>query len=298
MMEGILRLPDGRQLGYGVYGPPDGVPILDFHGIPGSRLEAALFAEYIQRPDLCFIGFDRPGFGRSTPLPGRSVADIGADVRSLVDHLKIERFIALGYSGGGPFALACAHQMPERIRALGIVSGVGPVALNGDSQGMHESNRKKFNLAQKMPWLARLMLSFAFASLRRQPQRLERQMRSIWAQMPEPDRLALADPTFSAWIIRLTQDAISLSVNGWVHEEILMAQPWTFDLHAITCPNIYLWHGEQDRNVPLAMGKTVAARLPNCRSIFLPSEGHISLMLNHGAQIVAKLVAAQVFLKV
>ncbi len=149
-----------------------------------------------------------------------------------------------------------------------------------------------------MPWLARLMLSFAFASLRRQPQRLERQMRSIWAQMPEPDRLALADPAFSAWIIRLTQDAISLSVNGWVHEEILMTQPWTFDLNAITCPNIFLWHGEQDRNVPLAMGKTVAARLPNCRSTFLPSEGHISLMLKHGAQIVAKLVAAQVFLKV
>ncbi|MBK8794185.1 MAG: alpha/beta fold hydrolase [Holophaga sp.] len=151
MSEGILRLPDGRQLGYGVYGPPDGVPILDFHGIPGSRLEAALFAEYIQRPDLCFIGFDRPGFGRSTPLPGRSVADIGADVRSLVDHLKIERFIALGYSGGGRLPWPVPTRCPSGFGRWGLFLGGGAGGFKRGLAGDARINRKNLIWLKRCP---------------------------------------------------------------------------------------------------------------------------------------------------
>lgn len=288
MIEDILRLPDGRQLGYGVYGNPRGIPVFDFHGIPGSRREAALIAEFLAREEVCFVGFDRPGYGRSTPRRSFQVIDLPADVVALADHLGIARFAALGYSGGGPFALASAWKYPERVAALVIVSGVGPREIG--SQGMHESNRKKFDLAQKYPWLARLLLRAAFANLRRKPTQLAAQLERIWQQMPEPDRAVLQDARFADGILAVTRDAIQQTVAGWAGEEILMAQPWHFRLEEVRCASISLWHGEQDRNVPVAMGMAVAARLPGCRAAFLPGEGHLSLLYHHGREIVEDLI--------
>lgn len=286
--EEVLILPDGRRLGYGIYGNPAGIPIIDFHGIPGSRREAALIVEFIQREDVCFIGFDRPGYGRSSPRPGFRIPDLPADVTALADHLNIDRFIAFGYSGGGPFALACAHHIPDRLAAVGIVSGVGPAEIG--SVGMHENNRKKFNLAQRFPWLARLLLQAAFSPLQRHPQKLEAQMTKIWLQLPEPDRQVLADERFARGILSVTRDAVCERVTGWVNEELLMASAWGFQFEQIDCPNIFLWHGEQDRNVPPAMGRAVADRLKGCTSAFLAADGHLSLLYHHGQQIIDSLL--------
>lgn len=290
MIEDTLRLKDGRLLGYGLYGNPGGIPIVDFHGIPGSRREATLIASFLGRDDLCFVGLDRPGYGHSSPKRGFRITDLPGDVAALADHLQIRRFLALGYSGGGPFALACGWQIPERIAALGIVSGVGPSEIG--SAGMHASNRKKFNLAQRLPALARLMLGIAFSNLRRHPDQLAAQMKRIWAQMPDPDRAALADPRFADGILDVTRDAIHQSVRGWSGEEVLMAQPWGFDLQDVRSPRVHLWHGSLDRNVPLAMGQAVAQRLPDCQPVFLEAEGHLSLLYHHGADIVETLVRA------
>jgi pimeloyl-ACP methyl ester carboxylesterase len=286
--EDVLILPDGRRLGYGVYGDPAGIPIIDFHGIPGSRREAALIAEFIHREDVCFIGFDRPGYGRSSPRTGFRIPDLPADVTVLAGHLQIDRFIAFGYSGGGPFALACAHQIPNRLAAVGIVSGVGPYEIG--SSGMHDNNRKKFNLAQRFPWLARLLLQAAFSPMQRRPEKLEAQMTKIWQQLPEPDRQVLEDDRFTQGILAVTRDAVCERTTGWVNEELLMASAWGFALEQVACPNICLWHGEQDRNVPPAMGRAIAIRLKGCTSAFLAGEGHLSLLYHHGQAIIDSLV--------
>ena len=288
MIESTLPLKDGRILGYGIYGNPQGIPVFDFHGIPGSRREAALIEQFLSREDVCFIGFDRPGFGCSSPKRNYKITDLPADAAALADHLNIRRFIALGYSGGGPFALACGCQIPERITAIGIVSGVGPSEIG--SEGMHASNRKKFDLAQRLPWLARLLLKTAFSSLRSHPNRLAPQLNKIWQQMPAPDRKALEDKRFSDGILAVTQDAIKNTVIGWVNEEVLMAQPWGFELQSVCAARIFLWHGCLDRNVPVEMGKVVAERLPHCQAVFLEGEGHLSLLYNHGREIVDELI--------
>jgi len=288
MIEDILTLADGRLLAYGVYGNPAGIPILDFHGIPGSRCEAELISRFLQRSDLCLIGFDRPGYGRSSPKPRYQITDVAGDVAALLDHLGILRCIGLGFSGGAPFALACTMQIADRIAALGIVSGVGPSEVG--SNGMHASNRKKFDLAQRFPWLARVMLTTALSGLRSHPEKLESQLRKIWLQMPEPDREILQDERFAEGIILVTRDAISRSVKGWVNEELLMASDWGFDLGSVACPHIFLWHGLEDRNVPAAMARAVADRLPSCQSTFLEHEGHISLLYDHGSEIIDTLV--------
>lgn len=295
MIEEVLQLKDGRQLGYGIYGNPEGIPVVDFHGTPGSRREAKLIADFVGREDLRIIGIDRPGYGQSSYRAGYGragfrIASFPDDVRALADHLHLDRFIALGYSGGGPFALACGRWIPERIAALGVVSGVGPAVVG--SEGMHESNRKKFDLAKRFPWLARIMLRAAFSNLRRNPEQLEAQLKRIWAQMPEPDRQALQDERFAGGILAVTRDAIASTVRGWANEELLMAQPWQFDLEDVRCPNIYLWHGCMDKNVPPAMGRAVASRLPNCHAIFVEGEGHLSLMYRYGGEIIETLVKA------
>jgi pimeloyl-ACP methyl ester carboxylesterase len=290
MIENTITLPDGRLLGYGLYGNPLGIPILDFHGIPGSRREAELIASYIKRDDLCFIGFDRPGYGRSTPKRNYKINDLPADVAVLADYLKINRFIALGYSGGGPFALACAAQMPERLGAVGIVSGVGPSEIG--SEGMHESNKRKFNLAQRLPGLARMMLTAGFSAMRRHPDEIGLKLESVWRQMPEADQIVLQDKFFAEGITEITLDAIRQTVRGWVDEEILMSKPWQFNLTEIKAANLFLWHGGLDRNVPISMAKAVSERIPGCRASFFPEEGHLSLLYNHGEEIISTLVKA------
>jgi pimeloyl-ACP methyl ester carboxylesterase len=247
-----------------------------------------LIESYIHRNDVCFIGIDRPGYGRSSPLRRYKIIDLPALVEELTDFLEIKRFIALGYSGGGPFALACGALIPERISALGVVSGVGPAKIG--SEGMHEANRKKFELAQRFPGIARFLLTKAFSSLQQRPENLEGQLSTIWQQMPEVDRETLEDKNYAAGILSVTKDAISQSVAGWVCEEILMTLPWSFELNEVKCKNVFLWHGGMDRNVPLSMGKAVAQHLPQCSAVIYPDEGHLSLLYNHGAEIINKLV--------
>lgn len=288
MLEDTLTLKDGRLLAYGVYGNPAGIPILDFHGIPGSRREAELVSRFLERSDLRLIGFDRPGYGHSSSKPHYQISDVTGDVAALLDHLQIQRCIGLGFSGGAPFVLACGQRIPERFSSIGIVSGVGPSTIG--SKGMHASNRKKFNLAQRFPWLARLMLNTALSGLQSHPSKLESQLRNIWQQMPEGDRDVLRDARFAEGIIQVTRDAISRSVKGWVNEELLMASSWGFELGSLASPPIFLWHGMEDRNVPLAMAKAVADRLPNCQAHFVAYEGHISLLYNHGSEIIDTLV--------
>lgn len=290
MIEKTITLPDGRLLGYGLYGNPLGIPIFDFHGIPGSRREAELIASFIKRDDLCFIGFDRPGFGRSSPKRNYKIIDIPADVAILADHLNLNQFIALGYSGGGPFALACAAQMPERLAAIGIVSGVGPSEIG--SEGMHESNKKKFNLAQRMPLVSRFLLSAVFSKMRHHPENFSSDLEKVWLQMPDVDQNVIQDRIFSNGITEVSKDAIQRTVRGWVAEEILMTQPWQFNLTEIKARNMFLWHGELDRNVPISMAKAVAERISACKAKFFPAEGHLSVIYNHGAAIISELVAA------
>lgn len=288
MIEDTLKLKDGRLLGFGIYGNPGRIPVIDFHGIPGSRREAAMISSYTNLQDVCFIGFDRPGFGRSTPKSNFRIPDLPNDVLELINHLEIKRFVGLGYSGGGPFALACAAMIPERISTLGIVSGVGPAEIG--SAGMHEKNKKKFNLARTFPFIARLMLTLGFSNLQRHPENLERQMSAIWKQMPEVDRVILEDKIYVNGILEITKDAISQSVAGWVNEEILMTLPWQISLENIKHKSIFLWHGGLDKNVPLSMGKAVAQLLPECQSTFCNDEGHLSLFYHHGEKIIRQLV--------
>jgi pimeloyl-ACP methyl ester carboxylesterase len=173
-----VELTGGRTLGYGEYGDPAGPVVVYFHGHPGSRLEAKLLAEPATAHGLRLIGVDRPGMGLSAYQRRRSMREWPHDVVELADHLGIDSFAVVGFSGGGPYALACAHAIPKRLTACGIVAGVGP------------TSRLVSFLALWLPWV---LTPLAWRRFRDQGH-ASRALTRFAHRWPEPDRTALGEP--------------------------------------------------------------------------------------------------------
>ena len=128
-----IQLRNGRRLAYALYGKPDGTPVFHFHGHPGSRLEGKLADRAARRLGVRLIVADRPGMGFSDYQPQRRLLDWPDTLVELADVLGIERFAVQGTSGGGPYALACAFRIPERLTACGVIAGLAARGRRGSS---------------------------------------------------------------------------------------------------------------------------------------------------------------------
>src|SRR6201997_632054 len=128
-LEGNIAVGEDRQIGFAEFGAPQGRAVFWLHGTPGARrqipTEARAFAE---REDVRLIGIDRPGIGSSTPYQYPNVLAFAEDIRTVADTLGIDKMAVVGLSGGGPYTLACAAAMPDRVVAAGVLGGVAPAA--------------------------------------------------------------------------------------------------------------------------------------------------------------------------
>jgi pimeloyl-ACP methyl ester carboxylesterase len=270
-----LQLHDGRTLGYAEYGSSKGKPLFYFHGHPGSRFEARFLAGQAAQVGIRLIGIDRPGMGRSTFKAGRHLLDWPDDVVELADSLHLDRFAIAGFSGGGPYALACAYTIPRRLTASGIVAGVGP------------SGRLLSFLSLWLPWLLLPMTRRFFRDEDQARTSLTRLARS-WV---EPDRKALSLPGVSETMAASLVEALRQGAKGAAYDGVLLGRPWGFKLEAIAFPRLYLWHGERDRQASVAMARALAERLGQCKATYYPRDGHISVIVNHQEEIVASLIS-------
>ncbi|MDP7269212.1 MAG: alpha/beta hydrolase, partial [Pirellulales bacterium] len=171
--ENILRLKDGRKLGYAEYGNPDGFPIFLLHGNPGSRLIWGLLPTALLPPDLHVIAPDRPGYGLSEYSAHRSVADFPEDIVELADSLGVGEFSLAGFSGGGPAALACAWKIPDRLYSVGVISSVGPLEKPLALIGMRRMFRALYRASYFLPWIVRAQMGFVASLARRNPEKLQ-----------------------------------------------------------------------------------------------------------------------------
>ena len=149
-----LELDDGRTVGYATWGDHEGTPVFFAHGTPGSRLvryPSLDDPEWLRRRRLRFIGVDRPGYGYSYPWQEASLLDCAGDVVRVADFLGIEYFSALGFSGGGPYAIALGALVPERVRGVVVVSGLGMLDRPDAFEGMDEANAADFEMARESP---------------------------------------------------------------------------------------------------------------------------------------------------
>jgi pimeloyl-ACP methyl ester carboxylesterase len=152
----VLELKDGRKLGYAEYGDLNGKPMFHFHGHPGSRLEARLFGEKPKEHGVHIISVERPGIGLSDFLHKRTLLDWPDDIIELADHLGLDKFVVEGMSGGGPYAVACAYKIPERLTCCGIIAGMG--LINWSRKGMMLSNRISFFISRRLPFLIKTIV--------------------------------------------------------------------------------------------------------------------------------------------
>ena len=183
--DNILKLPDGRQLCYAEYGDPDGKPVILFHGNPNSRLLWGVIPGSPFLPGTRLIAPDRPGFGLTDFKEGvTTLENWPNDVIALADSLCIKKFAVFGPSGGGPFALACAWKIPERLTSVGVFASVGPF-LPETVVNASPTVRTLWKYAPRLPGLFRVQMRF-FAWLARYFPNLY--VRMILTEFSETDR--------------------------------------------------------------------------------------------------------------
>jgi pimeloyl-ACP methyl ester carboxylesterase len=287
-----FQLPDGRKLGFAEYGAPQGKPLFFFHGWPSSRIHFAGLNgdEIAKRLNLRVIAVDRPGFGLSDYQPRRRFTDWPADVVRLADHLGLERFAVLSYSAGSPYAAACARMIPERLTAVGIVSGVGqPFSAAGALDGV--PTRMLWTTARIHPRLTWLLFSVMKNVLASAPRdRLPASAKQ--AMMSEADFAFLQkNPAINGSNLESGLEALRQGGYGPAYEASLYWKPWGFRLEDISI-KVHVWHGEDDSNAPMAAhGKVLASGLPNAEVKFYSGEGHISLIHQYLHTILETLMA-------
>lgn len=282
-----IRLEDGRVLFVLELGDPKGKPVFYCHGFPGSRLEARLAARAAARLGLRVLAADRPGVGGSTYQHGRTIGAWASDIAKLADSFGLQRFDVVGVSGGGPYALACAAFIPERLNSVALVSAVGPVSHGDSLHGMILADRLLLGLAMRCPAVARLVVGALTRWIRRHP---EFYLRGMLAGVPAADHEVLADPAYRALLLESTGQALQQAGQGPAWELTLIARPWDFRLEEIRVP-VHIWQGLADNIIPPVMARHMAAVLPGSESHYLPGEGHFSLIYKYHYDILANLCA-------
>ena len=290
MTRDLITLTVGRTLDVFVSGE-DGEPlVIDLPGTPqGHRLDGAL-EEAAAATGLRIASLARPGYAGSTRLPGRTVADVVPDVLAVADSLGYEKFAVMGSSGGGPHALACGALAADRCVAVSVVSGVGPWAATGLDflDGMGEGNEIEFRAAlEGEEPLRELLVLWREEILAAGVPGIFASLQSV---LSPPDQKVMTKD-----FVRQMHESFSLAlengVDGWGDDDLAFTRPWGFDLARVAVP-VFLWQGEQDLMVPPAHGRWLADAIPGCRARLLPDDGHLTMLLNRPAEILADLAAA------
>lgn len=245
----VLRLDDGRDLGFTEFGDPEGVPVFVFHGTPGSHRHVTHMAGDATEVGVRVIAPDRPGYGHSSFDPNRKLLDWPNDVAAIADHLGVHRFGVIGISGGGPHAVVCAHALSSRVIACVSAAGVGSLAQQSDAEGMMPANQLFVRLARQAPALLRVPFSGMLVAARRLPR--DKMFEQMKAQAPPADVAVFERPGVADEIIDDMAAKHATAAKAAAQDFALFAKPWGFDVSEISVP-FHAWHGDEDINVPFA----------------------------------------------
>lgn len=268
-----IRLSSGRRLGFTEFGARDGRPVLYCHGMPGSRLEPCLFQSEAAQRGLRVIGVERPGYGITSPLPGRIVGDEVADTASLADRLELERFDVIGFSGGGPQALACAAHMPDRVGRVSLVGSWAPFEAAG-LDGMVDGYRQLWTLAQS---------DFAafVQTLRDAIGQAGGGYELLLAGAAASDQAILEQAEFAQPYKWNLDEALSQDLAGMLEDAAAVVSEWSFDCADVGAP-VRIFHGEHDGNAPVGMARWLAERLPSAELNVWPEAMHFEAFRRWG----------------
>jgi pimeloyl-ACP methyl ester carboxylesterase len=271
-----VRTGDGRDLEVVRHGPAAAFPLVFQCGTPNAPDEFPLLFEAVDARGWQLVAYARPGYAGSSRHEGRSVADAADDVAAILDRFGLDRFVTLGWSGGGPHALGCAALLQDRCDAAASLAGVAPFDAAGLDflAGMGPENVEEFGAAARSRAELQAFLDPFAAELRGITG--DQVAASLRGLIDDVDRDALTGE-LAETLARMLRRALSAGTAGWFDDDLAFVKPWGFDLGAITVP-VSIWQGAHDRMVPFAHGEWLAARVPGARAHLYDDEGHISLV--------------------
>ncbi|KAK7186434.1 hypothetical protein DPSP01_002132 [Paraphaeosphaeria sporulosa] len=303
-LSSTLTLPSGLLLGYATYGAPTSPhpPIFFFHGSPSSRLEGSEWASAALATSTRLVAIDRWGHGLSSPRPGTRVLDWPGDVRALAEHLRLlgsnedgrcQGFYVVGASGGGPYALACAHSLPpSELLGTGIVGGVAPPGAG--TRGMALDRRFAVLVNRWVPVGAmEKVLDLAAGNAARGPD-------AAWALHAEhlmptlsrEEQEYYTDPRHEkekAALLACYREAFRQGGRGPAEDAKRVLGNWGFELGEVK-GKVKMWNGGADVNVPVRTTRWMAERIEGAELKVLEGATHFGVPVRHAEEILRELV--------
>lgn len=269
------RVPvaEGRHLGAAEFGDPQGFPVLWFHGTPGGRMQVPPDAPSSARErGIRLFGVERPGTGWSTPHRYRRVREFADDIRALANYLDLPRFAVVGLSGGGPYTLACAHSLPDRVAAACVIGGIGPTA-GPDAVPSYTRALALVGpvltavagpVGRALPTLVTPFVPHAEAAVR-----------AFSKVAPRADRPILLDPAFGEVLVGDLLHVLDDGLAAPAHDARLFSRAWGFRLRDVQ-PPVHFFQGDADGIVPESHGRHQAAAVQRGTLTILEGGGHLA----------------------
>jgi pimeloyl-ACP methyl ester carboxylesterase len=245
------------------------------HGTPGAGPLHADVLDPAQSQDLRIVELVRPGYGNSTRQPNRTVADVVTLADELADHLGFDRYVTMGWSGGGPHALANVALSPSRCVAAMSLAGVGMFGQPDLDflEGMGQDNHDEFGAALLGEAAIREYLeSVAHELANITGSQIVDMMGSL---LPDEDRAALTGE-YGENTAEIFRWAVSTGVDGWLDDDVAFTKPWGFEFAQIVNP-VTIWQGATDLMVPFAHGQWLASKITQADVNLLDGHGHLSI---------------------
>jgi pimeloyl-ACP methyl ester carboxylesterase len=269
MRDSRLSVTCGRELAYTDIGAVDWPCVLFFHGAPSSRLRLAYLEERFLEAGVRVVSPDRPGYGASSPQPGRSLADWPTDITALADALGLDRFMVAGHSSGGAYALACAARLAQRVSACIILSGVTDMAWPDSWEGYPDTERELMRLPDEETAIAWCVQRFGVDG--------SGFIAASGFQLAEPDERLYADAETARLLASARAEAFRQGVAGYAQDIVVQGRPWPFPPSTIAAP-VQIAHGDLDTVLPLAHSRHTSELIPGSRLSVMPGHGHFSIL--------------------
>jgi pimeloyl-ACP methyl ester carboxylesterase len=279
----------GRPVAVRQAGTPEGRPVVYFHGTPSCRLDASFADDVCAELGVRMVSFDRPGYGESAAAPF-SLSSIARDTASIADSLGVERFATLGQSGGGPFSLACAAVLGDRVTRAGVAAGPAPYAeMPGLLDTLDDGDRKALALLPDAE-AAAAHFAVGFEPFRHLAHASDTDILAGFKRMLSPhDAEVLDRPELGGALAAAMRGALPHGTSGAGWDNVAWVGPWDIDLDAIRLP-VSLWYGGDDPLTPPGAGEWLEGRLPTATLVLRPGDGHTGVM-EHAREILETLVS-------
>ena len=281
-------LPSGRVVQARSDGPHDAPAILYFHGTPDSRLFIDVLAPLAVSSPVRVIAFDRPGYGGSDAEPF-TLGSVAEDAGAVMDAYGVDRFAAVGQSGGGPFALATAARWPDRVTGVGSASGAGCIAeVPGEIDMLVDTDKQALALLPEDPEGAARLFALGFADLVAVA-RDDDAVLAAFAEMLPPDADVLTRADVRGVLPAALREAFRQGVEGAAWDNVAWVGPWDLDFALIRQPT-WLWYGDADPLAIPANAYWLKEKIPHAEVVMRAAEGHMGIV-THFDEVAAALAS-------